>query len=85
MGEGLLPGEDVLAEHVRLGSQAVILSRTFHNSENADELEFAIGRLRTEELRLTQRSAADAERDRVRIGQAIKEIARGIAGSRGAA
>ena len=30
LDEGLLPGLDVLAEHVRLGSQAVILSRTFH-------------------------------------------------------
>ena len=30
LDEGLLPGRDVLAEHLRLGSQAVILSRTFH-------------------------------------------------------
>jgi hypothetical protein len=29
LDEGLLPGRDVLAEHVRLGSRAVILSRTF--------------------------------------------------------
>lgn len=29
-GEGLLPAELLLAEHVRLGSSAAILSRTFH-------------------------------------------------------
>lgn len=30
VGEGLLPAELILAEHVRLGSTRVILSRTFH-------------------------------------------------------
>jgi len=30
VGEGTIPGEVVMAEHVRLGSTAVILSRAFH-------------------------------------------------------
>jgi len=30
VGEGTIPGEMVMAEHVRLGSSAVILSRAFH-------------------------------------------------------
>lgn len=30
VGEGLLPAERILGEHVRLGSTSVILSRTFH-------------------------------------------------------
>lgn len=30
VGEGVIPGEMVMAEHVRLGSSAVILSRAFH-------------------------------------------------------
>ncbi len=30
VGEGIVPGELVLAEHLRLGSTSVILSRTFH-------------------------------------------------------
>lgn len=39
VGEGLIPGEMVLAEHVRLGSSGVILSRTFHRkSENLDDV-----------------------------------------------
>lgn len=29
IGDGLLPAEKILAEHVRLGSSSVILSRTF--------------------------------------------------------
>lgn len=32
IGEGLLPAELILAEHARLGSTAVIISRTFHRN-----------------------------------------------------
>ena len=46
LDEGLLPGRDVLAEHLRLGSSAVILSRTFHrtggNESVPDEFERAV-------------------------------------------
>jgi hypothetical protein len=39
IGEGLLPAELILAEHVRLGSSCVILSRAFHQkSESLIEL-----------------------------------------------
>lgn len=38
-GQGALPAEVILGEHVRLGSQRVILSRAFHQgAESADEL-----------------------------------------------
>lgn len=38
IGEGMLPSDDILGEHVRLGSQSVILSRTFKgmNGEKID-------------------------------------------------
>ena len=40
IGEGELPAELILAEHVRLGSSCVILSRTFHRrSESLSELQ----------------------------------------------
>lgn len=40
LGEGLVPAEVVLGEHVRLGSTWVILSRTFHRrTETLDDLE----------------------------------------------
>jgi Citrate lyase beta subunit len=52
-GEGLLPAELILAEHVRLGSDAAILSRTFHREADSPdallaEMDFAaeIGKLR---------------------------------------
>lgn len=40
VGEGVIPGELVLAEHLRLGSSSVILSRTFHRkSDGLQEFE----------------------------------------------
>ncbi|MGF1758894.1 aldolase/citrate lyase family protein [Photobacterium sagamiensis] len=40
IGEGTLPAELILAEHVRLGSSCVILSRTFHRqSESLSDLQ----------------------------------------------
>lgn len=43
VGDGMLPGEMVMAEHVRLGSSRVILSRTFHNqSESLEQLKSSI-------------------------------------------
>jgi 2-keto-3-deoxy-L-rhamnonate aldolase RhmA len=53
VGEGLLPAELLLSEHARLGSQAVILSRTFHRqarsvAELSNQMDFAaeVGKLR---------------------------------------
>jgi hypothetical protein len=75
LDEGLLPGRDVLAEHLRLGSQAVILSRTFHREDGDAAFEREIAALREAEARLAGRSAAQVEADRQRIAQAIVRIA----------
>ncbi len=70
MEEGLLPGKVVLAEHLRLGSSTVILSRTFHRaSTSLDEmhanLDFAheVACLREQEARMAQRDVAEVEAD----------------------
>ena len=73
--EGLLPGADVLAEHVRLGSQAVILSRTFHRSDGSAALEEEVAVLRHAERQLTVRSATQQEADRLRIAATIRRVA----------
>jgi hypothetical protein len=78
LDEGLLPGRDVLAEHLRLGSEAVILSRTFHR-EDADEVfEREIAALRDHEARLRLRSADQVQRDAERIAANIRAIAAGL-------
>ena len=74
LGEGLLPGRDVLAEHVRLGSGAVILSRTFHG-EGAGAFEAQVAALRQAECQLNERDAAQVEADRARIAATIGAIA----------
>lgn len=70
---GLLPGHDVLAEHLRLGSGAVILSRTFASSEQG--LEEGVAALRRAEAVLAGRSPEQVEADRVRIARRIHSIA----------
>ena len=78
MDEGLLPGHDVLAEHVRLGSSAVILSRTFNRppiSAAEKSFEQAVAALRVAELELDLRSQVSIEKDRLRTHGLIAELA----------
>ena len=79
LDEGLLPGRDVLAEHLRLGSGAVILSRTFHAAGGGAQFEQDVAALRAAEARLAHRSAHEIEQDRMRIAARILEIAAGLA------
>jgi len=78
IGEGQLPGELVLGEHLRLGSSSVILSRTFHrgmiSGEFADfgKLKYEIEKLRESEEYLLQRSPEQVELDREKVNQIVK-------------
>ena len=78
LDEGLLPGRDVLAEHLRLGSQAVILSRTFHQSGRAGSFEDEVAALRAAEQALATRNAEHVQADRLRIAENIGHIAAGL-------
>jgi hypothetical protein len=78
MDEGLLPGCDVLAEHVRLGSSAVILSRTFNRTDSSaaeKTFEQAVAALRVAELALASRSLEQVEKDRLHTRGLIAELA----------
>lgn len=74
LDEGELPGRDVLAEHLRLGSGSVILSRTFHRGDS-DSFEAEVEKLRTAERQLAARAPDRAEADRVRVAEVIRRIA----------
>lgn len=76
--EGLLPGRDVLAEHLRLGSQAVILSRTFHREDAQVSFEQAVADLREAEATLAHRTAGEVQADACRIAGRIGCIARSL-------
>lgn len=80
--EGLLPGRDVLAEHLRLGSGSVILSRTFHRGDDSAAFEPEVAKLREAERDLAQRSPEQVDADARRIAALIEKIAAG-AGSAG--
>lgn len=84
LDEGLLPGRDVLGEHLRLGSGAVILSRTFHRSGGAISLADEVAALRQAEHLLAQRSAAQVEADRLRVIGTIESIAAAMPAAAGA-
>lgn len=79
MEEGLLPGRDVLAEHLRLGSGAVILSRTFHGEGGCAGFEHEVAALRAAESQLATRSPAEQAADSARIAATIRTIAQGMA------
>jgi 2-keto-3-deoxy-L-rhamnonate aldolase RhmA len=76
LDEGLLPGRDVLAEHLRMGSSAVILSRTFQNG--ADALEAEVKALREAEALLALRAPEEEQADQDRIASLIRRIALGM-------
>lgn len=74
LDEGLLPGCDVLAEHLRLGSHSVILSRTFHRSESAQTFESEVAAFREMEAALALRAPHQVQADCRRIATRIEAI-----------
>ncbi|HSW20136.1 MAG TPA: aldolase/citrate lyase family protein [Ramlibacter sp.] len=79
LDEGLLPGRAVLGEHLRLGSSAVILSRTFHRPDAQTPFEDEVRALRQAERELALRSAAQVADDALRTREAIVAIAASMA------
>lgn len=84
-GSGTLPAECIIAEHYRLGSQYVILSRSFCNTEKTTDLD-EIRRIFTEgvaDIRRVERSCAAwtqeqfAENHR-RVCACVENIVRGM-------
>jgi 2-keto-3-deoxy-L-rhamnonate aldolase RhmA len=83
IGQGQLPAEMVLGEHVRSDSRAVILSREFHGGKAGAErmiverlnLTEEISRLRSVEAQLRRRTPEEIERDRLRTKETIERIA----------
>jgi hypothetical protein len=79
-GEGIIPGELVLGEHLRLGSSSVMLSRTFHRkSEGFAEfklkvdLEMELKKLSDAEEQLKTRSAAQVLADQQRLSDVVTQ------------
>jgi hypothetical protein len=80
--EGQVSGRDVLAEHVRLGSSSVILSRTFHHGEQGGAFEAEVAKLRHAEQELASRSAVQIDADARRIAASIRSVAAAMGAAR---
>lgn len=67
IGEGMLPAEILLAEHVRLGSTWAILSRTFHRNAHSVEEIVSIMNFKDElnKLRIEYAKIANGEFDQI--------------------
>lgn len=77
--EGDVSGAMVLGEHIRLGSNAVILSRTFYRPNEDEEgprevFRRELGLLRDAEARLLQRSKQETESDRKKFVEAVQRV-----------
>lgn len=82
VGEGLLPAERILGEHVRLGSTSVILSRTFHRqaatlADMEGEMDFAheVQRLRSAYDACLGAGEAELEANRVEVTRIVATLA----------
>ena len=79
IGEGALPAECILAEHYRLHSSSVILSRTFRNEVDANgkpklNLKNEITRIRKAEAELLKWSSVEFEQNRRNVCETVRKI-----------
>ncbi len=84
IGEGDLPSDFILGEHVRLGSSSVILSRTFKGVAGVDkharkiDLTEEVGKVRRRLQEIEGWSAAQHDENRAKISEAVDGIVRKI-------
>lgn len=80
IGEGMLPSDNILGEHVRLGSSSVILSRTFKGVVGVDlnarpiDLGEEVGKVRSRLAEIDRWSEKDHLKNRKKIDLAVDTI-----------
>lgn len=86
IGQGTLPADMILAEHYRLGSEMVILSRDFHGRATTIEqlrknldLKFEVSKIRDYEKILLDRTPEEFQIIREEIIRRIRNIVKNIA------
>ena len=78
--KGLVPAENVIMEHYRLGSSGAILSRTFCNAEEIGDLDMVakvfreqMGLVRDFEASLAQKSESDFLENQTVVSRYVKD------------
>ena len=80
IGDGDLPSDDILGEHVRLESTSVILSRTFKGISGVDkntrpiDLAEEVGKVRTRLDEIRRWDGMQHKENRVRIAEAVDKV-----------
>jgi len=78
IGEGMVPAEYILAEHIRLGSKMVILSRTFqgklNDSKNTLNLVEEIRKIREKEIEIRGWGEKQFDVNRLRLKEKVRII-----------
>lgn len=85
VGEGILSAEQILSEHIRLGSSSVILSRTFHRNSlslsdlvNNMDLKMEISKIREVVSEHRERKASEILKDKHNLDLSILNIVNGL-------
>ena len=79
IGEGILPADSILAEHYRLGSSSVILSRTFRNEVDAEgkpqlDLDVEIAKIRAKEQEFSNWTKKQFMQNSKQVKITVKQI-----------
>lgn len=82
IGQGILPAELIIGEHYRLGSQCVILSRTFHNkASNLQQIDFSlkeeINKIRLKEQEINTWTVDEFEKNRKKVRLTVNNVVNG--------
>ena len=92
MGNGELPAEQILAEHVRLGSTRVILSSRFgtdvdmaNQEGRVERLKNALALMQQVQAKAVARSPEQMQRDAANTAEKINELTRAVCAQRTAA
>lgn len=86
IGEGMLPSDNILGEHVRLGSSSVILSRTFKGMIGVDanarsvDLKEEVQKVRDRMIEISKWNQADHLKNRGLICEAVDKVVDKISG-----
>ena len=87
IGDGMLPSDNILGEHVRLGSQSVILSRTFKGEVNNPNGQTIVLSEEVQKVRIRMKeiegwSEADHQQNRLIISRAVDEVVQKMLGAK---
>lgn len=77
IGQGIVPAELVLGEQYRVGSQMVILSRSFRRGTR-NEIKEEVDKIREQEKLISSWTKDDFEKNRIELSEIIRDYVRGL-------